>query len=312
MYTPMAGISWTFLPFLLVSWIVSCSIYRILLHPLRQIPGPLRTKVSSLWLLYHQYIGDQSTAVHRLHNIYGPVVRVAPNEIDIAKSDALGPIYADQGGFDKAEHYKKFDVIGHATIFSTLSAATRSSRLKAVGPIFSAQSIKEATVTISGYANNMACRMGVEAKTGRRVDILKLLRAFGFDAVSAYVFQRPYGGLEESSALLSAYPFIDFITVRGSHFWVSHSLFVGVQWLLHFVPLDNKTKSSFKSIELYLESLMNQAKAGGSSFQNRLLAKGIPTDEVAKECVDILYAGTDSTGHVLATICWNLVANPEQ
>ncbi|MCJ1467390.1 hypothetical protein MMC07_006014 [Pseudocyphellaria aurata] len=312
MHTPMASISWTFLPFLLVSWIVISSVYRIFLHPLRHIPGPLRTKFSSLWLLYHQYIGDQSTAIHRLHSIYGPVVRVAPNEIDIGKSDALGPIYVDQGGFDKAEHYSNFNILGHATIFSTLSAATRSSRVKAVAPLFSTQSIREARGTISEYANNMVRRMGVEAKTGHRVDILKLVRAFGFDAVSAYILQQPYGGLKESSALLSAYPFIDFINLLGGYFWVSHSLLVGVLWLVHLVPLDNKTKRSIKSIELYLESLMNQAKAGGSSFQDRLLAKGMPTNEVAKECADILFAGTDTVGHILATICWNLVANPEQ
>lgn len=308
MYMPTASISWTLLPFLLVLWIVMRCIYRIFFHPLRHIPGPLRTKCSSLWLLYHQYIGDHCTAIHSLHNVYGPVVRVAPNDIDMAKIDALGPIYTDQGGFDKSDYYSKYDILGYATIFSTLSSAMRSSRAKVVGPIFSAQSIREASETISGYANKMVRRMGVEAKTGRRVDILRLLRAFALDTLSDYVFQHPYGGLEESQALLSATPFIDLITALGGYLWVSNSAFA---WLLHFVPQDPKTKSSLKTIALFLDSLVNQAKAGRSSYPSRLLAKGLQADEVAKECGDALYAGTDSTGHVLATICWNLVANPE-
>lgn len=312
MYVPTTGISWTLLPFVLVSWIVIRCIFRIFFHPLRHIPGPLRTKCSSLWLNYHMYIGDLATATHRLHSIYGPVVRVAPNDIDMATADALGPIYVDRGGFEKSHHYSKYNVIGHSTIFSTLSLAARSSRAKAVLPIFSTNSTREATETISEFANHLVRRMGMEAKTGRRVDILSLLRAFAFDVVSSQVMQKPYGGLEESSPLLSAYPFIDLISQLGSLFFLSNSLYAVVEWLLIFIPGNLETKSSFKTMELYFKSIVNQAKAGGSSYPSRLLAQGMGADEVAVECGDVLYAGTDATGHVLATICWSLVAHPEQ
>ena len=303
---------WTLLPCALISWIVVRCIYRISFHPLRHIPGPVYAKISSLWLVYHQYIGDSSTAIHGLHNVFGPTVRVGPNDIDMAKNDALGPIYFDQGGFEKSEYYRKYDIDGYPTIFSTLSQAMRTSRAKAVLPIFSAQSIKEATESISGFADKLVHRMGMEAKTGGPVDLLKLTRAFAMDAVTTYIFQCTYGGLDESSALLSAYPFIDFVNWVGGLFWIPHSSFVGIQWLFNLIHTDHKTKTSFKTMDLFVESLLNQAKAGGGSYPSRLLAKGIPVDEVVKESVDIAYAGTDSTGHILAIICWNLVANPEQ
>lgn len=312
MYTPTAIISWTLLPLVLISWIVIRCIYRIFFHPLRHIPGPLRTKCSSLWFLYHQYIGDQCTAIHTLHNEYGPVVRVGPNDIDIAKNDALGPIYVDHGGFDKSEYYRKYDMLGHPVIFSTLSLAKRSVRAKAVLPVFSAQSVRDDTEIISGYANKMVRRMSVEAQTGRPVNILNLSRAFALDVISACVMQMPYNGLEEKSAVLSASAFLDFITILGSYFWVSHSVFVGIQWLVLFIHSDSKIKSSDKTTFLFIDSLVNQAKAGGSSFPSRLLAKGMPADAVAKECADLLYAGTEATSHVLSSVCWNLVANPEQ
>ena len=310
-YTSTTRISWILLPLLLVWWLAIRCIYRIFFHPLRHIPGPLRTKCSSLWLVYHQYIGDTCTAIHRLHDVYGPVVRVAPNDIDMAKNDALGPIYVDQGGFDKSEYYQNFNLLGYLTMFSTFSLAERSSRAKAVLPVFSTQSIREATETISGCASKMAQRMGVEAKAGRPVDILKLVRAFAMDAVSANVLQQCYGGLDESSALQSAYPYMDF-AMKGNHFWISPSWYVWIQWLPIFKKLDSKTKSSIMTVDLFIESLVNQAKAGGTSFPSRLLAKGFPADQVAKECADVIFAGTEATGHVLATICWNLVANPER
>ena len=312
MYVRTTGVPWTLLLFVLVAWIVIRCIFRIFFHPLRHIPGPLRTKCSSLWLNYHMYIGDLATATHKLHSIYGPMVRVAPNDIDVATADALGPIYVDHGGFEKSDHYSKFNLIDHSTIFSTLSVAARSSRAKAVLPIFSANSTREATETISGFANHLVRRMGMEAKTGRRVDILSLLRAFAFDVVSSQLMQKPYGGLEESSPLLSAYPFIDSISQLGSLFFLSHSLYAVIEWLLISIPGNIETKSSFKTMEVYLKSVVNQAKAGGSSYPSRLLAQGMGADEVAVECGDVLYAGTDATAQVLATICWNLVAHPEQ
>ena len=312
LYMPSASISWTLLPFALVWRIVIRCIYRIFLHPLRHIPGPLHTKCSSLWLVYHQYIGDTCTAIHRLHDVYGPVVRIAPNDIDMAKNDALGPIYVDQGGFNKSEYYLKFHIYGHLTIFSTLALAERSSRAKAVLPVFSTQSIREATETISGIANKMVRRMSVEAKTGRPVDILKLTRAFAMDTVSTYILHQRYGGLDESLALQSVYPYLDFATQLSGYFWVSHSLYVWIEWLLMLINLDSKTKSSIRTVELFIETLVNKAKVGGNSFPSRLLAKGVPVDQVTKECVDVVYAGTETTGHVLATIFWNLVASPER
>lgn len=157
----------------------------------------------------------------------------------------------------------------------------------------------------------MARRVGVEAKTGQPVDILRLARAFAMDAVSANVLQQCYGGLDESSALQSAYPFMDFAT-KGGHFWISQSWYVWIQRLPIFKKKDSKTKKSIETVELFIESLVDQAKTGGTSFPSRLLAKGFPADQVAKECADIIFGGTEATGHVLATICWNLVANPER
>ena len=64
-------------------------IYRITLHPLAHIPGPLLWKTSSLWLYYHSYIGDEATVIHAAHARYGPLVRVSPNEVDIGDADII-------------------------------------------------------------------------------------------------------------------------------------------------------------------------------------------------------------------------------
>jgi hypothetical protein len=118
-------------------------LYRLAFHPLSHIPGPLLPKLTSFWLHYHAYIGDEATVIHKSHARYGPLVRVSPNEVDISDKDAIGPIYVSKGGFIKAPCYGNFDIDGHKTILSTLDVEYRTPRAKAVVPMFSTKNIRE-------------------------------------------------------------------------------------------------------------------------------------------------------------------------
>ncbi len=61
--------------------------------PLRHVPGPLLAKLTPAWLLAVDFSGKRPHVVHRLHQRYGPVVRVAPNELAFATAAAVRDIY---------------------------------------------------------------------------------------------------------------------------------------------------------------------------------------------------------------------------
>jgi hypothetical protein len=63
-----------------IYWILWC-IYARTLHPLASIPGPVWPSISRLCLVYHAYTGDLEIWQLALHERYGPLVRVAPDEI---------------------------------------------------------------------------------------------------------------------------------------------------------------------------------------------------------------------------------------
>ncbi|KAH9825367.1 benzoate 4-monooxygenase Cytochrome-P450, partial [Teratosphaeria destructans] len=46
------------------------------------------------------------------------------------------------------------------------------------------------------------------------------------------------------------------------------------------------------------------------TYQARLLRAGISKDEVKVQIEDVIFAGTDSTGMNLSTLCWNLAKHP--
>lgn len=80
-----------------------------LLSPISKIPGPWYTKSTSLWIKYQEFTSNRRESVHSLHQRYGPVVCLGPNEVSFASLDAIKEIYASGGsGHDKTELYSLF------------------------------------------------------------------------------------------------------------------------------------------------------------------------------------------------------------
>lgn len=67
--------------------------YRFTLHPLARIPGPKLAAISGAWYAYHARNGLVTKLGRRLHKQYGPVVRIAPNEVWFSSKESFEAIY---------------------------------------------------------------------------------------------------------------------------------------------------------------------------------------------------------------------------
>lgn len=295
----------------IVLLLVAHTIYRIYLHPLAHIPGPLLPKTTSLWLYYRAYVGDEASTIHRLHAQYGPYVRVAPNEVDIADADAVQPIYVAKGGFMKAPCYANFDIDGHKSIFSTTNPEYRAPRAKAVVPMFSTKSLRENRDAIAACVNHMVVRLGEEALTKKPVNVLNLTRALAVDAVSTHLFQENYNGVSERGPTLSVSAFVDAFVAVGRFFYLPTTAFVWLEWAIGKWMADRETEESMTLVDKFVGNLVSGTTAKSQTYPGRLMAAGISDAEVAAQCKDLLFAGTDSTGMNLATVIRGLVMHPE-
>lgn len=294
------------LPFLL-----RC-IYRCILHPLSHIPGPLLPKTTSLWLHYHAYIGDEASTIHKLHQRYGPLVRVAPSEVDIADADAIAPIYISKGGFPKAPCYANFDVDGHKTIFSTTDSEFRAPRAKAVMPLFSTKCIRENEAALYRCVENMVRRLKEEAEGLRPVNCLNITRSLALDAISTHLFLENYNGTSEKGERLSASAFVDAFVAVGRFFYLPNAVFIGLSWFIEKWFLDAHTESSIKVVDKFVDNLVESTPEESQNYPGRLLNMGFGKSEVKSSCKDLMFAGTDSTGMNLATIIRYLVLYPDK
>jgi hypothetical protein len=101
----------------------SVLLYRIVLptHPLHHIPGPLLAKSTQLCQFFSLVRGRPRIDQQKLHEIYGPIVRIGPNEVSIADTTALSPIFGAKS-WEKGKAYSFTASGGAATSETALSA----------------------------------------------------------------------------------------------------------------------------------------------------------------------------------------------
>jgi hypothetical protein len=68
---------------------------------LRHIPGPFFAKFSPLWRLRLVWNGEAHRKFPKIHEKYGPIVRIAPNVLAISDPAAIATIYGISSKFLK-------------------------------------------------------------------------------------------------------------------------------------------------------------------------------------------------------------------
>lgn len=77
------------------------ALYCIFVHPLRRIPGPFFAQFSEGWRARRYFRSTWHDDILFAHERYGPVVRIAPNEVSFVDKDALTAVYGHTTGTKK-------------------------------------------------------------------------------------------------------------------------------------------------------------------------------------------------------------------
>lgn len=86
----------------LLFWLVD-SVRIGLRKGLRTLPGPFLARISGLYRLSLVYRGDAPQQYRKVHEKYGPVVRVGPNHVSVADPSMIPVIYGIGSGFLKVK-----------------------------------------------------------------------------------------------------------------------------------------------------------------------------------------------------------------
>jgi hypothetical protein len=68
----------------------SIALYRLgPFHPLAGVPGPPLAKLTQLYTTAYVTRGTTRLQIRRLHQVYGDIVRIGPNEVSVCRSDTI-------------------------------------------------------------------------------------------------------------------------------------------------------------------------------------------------------------------------------
>jgi len=98
---------------LLIILLYKYLLYPVFLSPLSKIPSAhITSSFSPLWILHKRRIGAENRAIHAAHQQYGPIVKLAPDQISVNCVDGgIKTVYS--GGFEKSKWYHNmFDNYG--------------------------------------------------------------------------------------------------------------------------------------------------------------------------------------------------------
>ncbi|KAE8324399.1 cytochrome P450 [Aspergillus sergii] len=128
------------------AWIVS-KMVKILqtayFSPLRKIPGPWYARLTSARLAWASFANNRIYYVQSLHDKYGPVVLIGPEEVDIADPVAAKQIHRMGSGFVKAPFYKLLSPGPVDNIFNFRDAKLHSTRRKLYAKGFTLNSLRQ-------------------------------------------------------------------------------------------------------------------------------------------------------------------------
>ncbi|KAF2095728.1 cytochrome P450 [Rhizodiscina lignyota] len=177
-------------------------IYNVFLHPLREFPGPLSHKISRLPYFYKHINGTLPFDMLDLHEKYGDIVRVAPDELAFSHPNAWTDIMGHQKSgkeCSKAEwFYQPVESLPRHIVNEPREEHRRLRRQLAHG--FSEKGMREQEPIIKRYVDLLVCKLYEHCQSNTDPIILSDWYNYcTFDIIGDLAFGESFGCLEGSN-----------------------------------------------------------------------------------------------------------------
>ncbi|KID94532.1 Cytochrome P450, partial [Metarhizium majus ARSEF 297] len=302
-------------------YILSLVVYRLYLHPLAKIPGPKLAAATSWYEFYYDVVGRGVFCweIKRMHDEYGPIVRINPDEVHVLDTGFYDEIYAPAS--KKRDKYADYVVfLGVPTgAFATCPHDHHRLRRKALNVSFSKKAIYEIEPLMQAKVDLLCGRFRDVAARGDRV--VRLDAAFfalandiiteysfgeGYDCLGKDDFQEGFKGVlltaVEAGAFIRQFPWVVGV-VKAVPLPVLRRVSAALASLLQWEAIVNKR----------VETLVAAARAGkppadGSVFST-LLRGDLPPEEksfqrLMDEGKSLMGAGSETTSWTLTLLMW--------
>jgi hypothetical protein len=186
---------------LIIALYFALGVYRLYFHPLAKFPGPKLAALSYLYELYYDAVEKQGgqfcNQIIKLHQQYGPVVRVTPDELHVSDPEWIDRIYAGSGKRRNKNGYFMRQANIPLSTWSTIDHETHRLRRGALSKFFSKASVAKLELLIQEKARKLCGQILTHRGSGHPVNLEFALSCFTTDVVTEYSFARSYDFLAD-------------------------------------------------------------------------------------------------------------------
>ncbi|PGG95903.1 hypothetical protein AJ79_09813 [Helicocarpus griseus UAMH5409] len=293
--------------------------YNAYIHPARKFPGP------KLWAAFHVFKdltcaqGDIDNKLCELHGIYGPVVRISPDELSFVDERAWKDIYAHPNYLAK---WPRFAFINDkpdtpADIINS-SHADHARIRRQLSHAFSEKALREQEGLIMAYFDVLMEKLADVAATGGKVDMVKWYNFTTFDIVSDLAFGESFSSLNNGEY----HPWVAsvFKNIRTFNVIRSFATYPGSKLIIGLLASAELRKSR-KIHKDYSRTTVLKRLAKGTLEERRDFlsytlkhkdedGQGMTEGEIIRTASTLIMAGSETTATLLSGITYFLCTNP--
>lgn len=254
----------------------------------------------------------------KFHDRYGPVVRIAPDELTYIAPEAWKDIYTTRPQLLK-DPYSMTPPMNNANSLFTAQGHDHRRIRGAFINAFSDAALREQSVIIDDYAHQFVQRLksDLDGHPSQTIDIQSIFGYAMFDIISDLTWGESPKALQTSGHhdwYRRFFLHAKFSTVRNCL-----SRFYGMDKILHYIFLRVTSKQRSANTKLSFERIDRRLAAGHSrsDFMTPLIGKisessrkGITKSEVLTNGVAVVIAGSQLSTITITTAVYLLLRNP--
>ncbi|TVY88811.1 Cytochrome P450 monooxygenase [Lachnellula willkommii] len=305
---------------LTIVWTAGKIVYNLWFHPLAGYPGPKLAAITRLRWARKLGSGVTVPDVQKLHKKYGPVVRIAPNELSYIDGKAWKDIYGHRSG-GQEEMYKdpNFYLPNSFRVPDILNAPRQDhSRFRhLVSHAFSERALREQESLIQLYVDMLVSGIRKHSEGGTKpLDMVSWYNWTTFDIIGDLAFGEPFDCLANATY----HPWVDtiFRYIKVRTFNIIIKWYPAIKPLVNYFMVTERMKSaSAEHSTMTLEKARKrmEAKTDKHDFMSYIMRaseeKAMTESEVAANSMFLILAGSETTATLLSGATYYLLRNPD-
>ncbi|KAF4185613.1 hypothetical protein CNMCM7927_006431 [Aspergillus lentulus] len=181
---------------ILLSYILA---WTIRASPLHHVPGPWLNRYFGVSIALADIRGRRGQQCLAWHQQYGPIARIAPNQVSIASLTAIHEIYSSTSRADKSAFFNNFVAFDSRSVFTTLSFPDHKRKRAVVSAFFQGSNIYGQPAIesfIRSHAFAILHQIEGSVQGEKPIEFYPLADWYAFDNITMLVF----GSLHASAA----------------------------------------------------------------------------------------------------------------